>query len=144
MRILALLTTTLGILLHALLGWCPQHVGCGAEATAKSTATAQHHHRCKGDHHRSQPDSSGTSTNRVKLPFGSESHDCDHADCLVVSQAGSVQGLAPLALCEYLPLSAIERFGAVELAAIRSNADRSFLSKPQGQAARIARGVWLI
>lgn len=144
MRSVALLTTSLGILLHTLLGWCPQHVGCAGGATVVPKACGQQHHRCKGHHHAAHADRSASTTEHGQIPLDSESHSCDHADCLVVSHAESVQALAPLTVGEFLPQCIVEHACADKLSDRRENTDRFFLPHVLGQAARIARGVWLI
>lgn len=143
MRSLVLLTTSLGILLHTLLGWCPQHVGCVVQGSAETTACGKQH-QCRGHHHRSNVERSGPLYDHGQTPADSDSHSCDHADCLFVSQVESIHVFAPLTAIEYLPLHIVEHVGAVELAVRRANADRLFLPHAREQAARIARGVWLI
>jgi hypothetical protein len=63
---------------------------------------------------------------------------------LFVSQAESIHDLAPLNVGEYLPLIVNDQVSAVEQAELRDNALQFFLPHSQSQAARIARGVWLI
>jgi hypothetical protein len=144
MRSILPLLMSLSILLHTLLGWCPQHVGCAAGTAPDSNVSAPKHHHCSGHHHHSSEKHSAPTSGRESIPPESESHSCDHADCLFVNQAEPVLDSAPASVgfiqqrCVELP---VRSFQSSEL---RHHVDRLFLTHSQGQAARIARGVWLI
>jgi hypothetical protein len=149
MRCIALLATSFGILLHTLLGWCPQHVGCASAGHDSSPACEHRHHRCQGHHHGGAPEGHGTSPDKGQVPAGNvpanhDPHCCDHADCLFVSHAESIQSLDSPPVCEFVHFLSVDSVFAVQLAELRDNATKLFVPCSQGQSARIARGVWLI
>ena len=144
MRSIALLTTSVGILLHALLGWCPQHVGCAPGEQAATREARQTHRHCQGHCHDAFAQQAAPHSGDNQQPQRSPPHCCDHADCLYLSSVESVQPVVTQNVFEYLPQLADHSFYAVELTEYR---EQSLLLIPpcfQGQSARIALGVWLI
>jgi len=149
MRCIALLATSLGILLHTLLGWCPQHVGCASAESASAPLGGHRHHYCQGRHHAATPQNHGTSTDQGQVPADPDpadhaSHCCDHADCLFVSQAESIEQFDSQPVTGYAHYLTGVEVSTVQLSELRENSSRFCYPCSQGQSARIARGVWLI
>jgi hypothetical protein len=149
MRCIALLATSLGILLHAVLGWCSQHAGCAMAAREASVPSGHSHQHCQGHLHGATQQHSDTATDNRQVPGDSVPaehgpHSCDHADCLFVSFVESDQQVATPPVDSILFFQFIDLYSAIQLVELREHSSRLLLPCSQGQSARIARCVWLI
>jgi hypothetical protein len=143
MRSLASLATSIGILLHAVLGWCPQHVGC-TSGIVEANHSCGSQHSCASHGQELTEVDHDSSTEHHHSPVDSDQPCCDHADCLFVSQGQSVQTLNTPVICWHFHALSCDELSEIKFIELRQKSTTFSIARSQGQAARISRCVWLI